>query len=150
MASQLGRAIGLASWLVAALGCTQTPPKLEPPQVDLAEVYKLAADAYDEKDWATSEKHYLTLSRKAPEEAEPWFKLGNIAARTNRPELAIQFYRETLVRDSQHVKAWHNVAVIQLRTAGKSFAELEILVKPDNPLHAKSVRIQKAINELVN
>ena len=149
MAGQLTRVV-LTSLLLVALGCTQTPTKPEPPRVDLSEVYKLAAEAYDKQEWSTSEEHYLTLSRKAPEEAEPWFKLGNIAVRTNRPELAVEFYRETLVRDAQHVRAWHNMAIVQLRTAGQSFAELEMLLKPDDPLHEKSVKVQKAINELVN
>ena len=90
------------------------------------------------------------MTQKAPEEAEPWFKLGNIYARTLRIELAIQFYREALVRDPRNVKAWHNMAVVQLRQAGKSFGEVELLVEPDNELHKKSVKIQESINALVN
>ena len=42
------------------------------------------------------------------------------------------------------------MAVIQLRQAGKSYEELELLVKPGDPLHAKSVKIQQFIDELVN
>ena len=54
------------------------------------------------------------------------------------------------MRDPKHVKAWHNMAVVQLREAGKSFAELEILVQPEDELHKKSVKIQNTIDELVN
>lgn len=150
MAGQLARLVVLVGFLLAALGCEQTPTKPDAPPINLAEVYSLAAKAYAEQDWEGSEKHYATLTRKAPEEAEPWFKLGNIYARTQRPALAIQYYRETVVRDSQHIKAWHNMAIIQLRVARQSFVELEMLVKPDNPLHQKSVKIQKAIDDLVN
>lgn len=139
--------------LVALLGlaaCAETPSKADDEQpIDLAQVYALATRAYDEKNWAESEKHYVTLTHRAPGEAEPWFKLGNIYARTLRPDLAIKAYRETLVRNSQHIKAWHNMAVVQLRQAAGSFAELELLVEPDDDLHEKSVRIQRAIEDLV-
>ena len=150
MAGQLRRLLGVAWLMLVACGCTQTPTTPDTKPVDLAEVYALAGKAYEEQDWDASEKHYRTLTQNAPEEAEPWFKLGNIYARTLRIELAIQCYRETLVRDARHVKAWHNMAVIQLRQAGKSFEELELLVEPDSELHKKSVKIQESINALVN
>lgn len=134
---------------LGACGQTQTKPDKLAPQ-DLAEIYRLAAAAYEAQDWAASERHYRDLTRGAPEEVEPWFKLGNVYARTQRYDLAIACYREVLVRDSRDVKAWHNIAVTQLREAGASFLELEMLTKEDDPLHAKSVRIQRAIDELVN
>ncbi len=138
--------------LALALGaCAQTSTKPDQATAqDLAEIYRLAATAYDEQDWAASEQHYLNLTRGAPEEVEPWFKLGNVYARTQRYDRAIACYREALVRDSRNVKAWHNIAVTQLREAGASFLELEMLTQDDDPLHEKSVRIQRAIDELVN
>jgi len=150
MADRLVRLIGLVGMLLALSGCGQTPTKPDTKPVDLAEIYALAAKAYEQQDWPASEKHYITLTQKLPEEVEPWFKLGNIYARTLRLDGAIKFYREALVRDSEHVKAWHNMAVVQLREASKSFAELEVLVQPEDELHKKSVKIQKTIDELVN
>ena len=91
--------------MLVASGCTQTPTTPDTKPIDLDEVYGLAAEADEEQNWGASEKHYRTLTQKAPEEAEPWFKLGNIYARTLRIELAIQFYREALVRDPRNVKA---------------------------------------------
>lgn len=140
----------LALVMLVLTACSQTATKPDTPAVNLGEAYRLAAAAYEEQDWATSEKHYLTLTQRAPEESEPWFKLGNIYARTARLDGAVRCYREALVRDSRNVKAWHNMAVTQLRNSGESFRELEMLVDEDDPLHAKSVRIQQAINELVN
>jgi len=150
MAGQLGRLLGVGWLILVASGCTQTPTTPDTKPIDLDKVYGLAAEAYEEQNWDASEKHYKTLAQKAPEEAEPWFKLGNIYARTLRIELAIQCYREALVRDPRNVKAWHNMAVVQLRQAGKSFGEVELLVEPDNELHKKSVKIQESINALVN
>jgi cytochrome c-type biogenesis protein CcmH/NrfG len=138
MAGQLGRLLGVGWLMLVASGCTQTPTTPDTKPIDLDKVYGLAAEAYE------------TLAQNAPEEAEPWFKLGNIYARTLRIELAIQCYREALVRDPRNVKAWHNMGVVQLRHAGKSFEEVELLVEPDNELHKKSVKIRESINALVN
>ena len=63
---------------LGACGQTQTRPEKLAPQ-DLAEIYRLAAAAYEAQDWAASERHYLDLTRGAPEEVEPWFKLGTPA-----------------------------------------------------------------------
>ena len=150
MARCLSNSIAAFALAVLLSGCEQTPTKPDKPKINLAETYSLAAKAYDEQNWAESEKHYTTLIQNAPGEAEPWFKLGNIYARTKRSELALKAYRETLVRNTQHKKAWHNMAIIQLRDAGKSFGELQQLVESDDPLHAKSVKIQNTIDELVN
>jgi len=137
--------------LVALLACEQTQTKPDEDQpLDLVEVYNLAAQAYAEKNWTESEKYYVTLTREAPGEAEPWFKLGNIYARTLRPEFAVKAYRETLVRDNRHVKAWHNMAVIQLREAAESFSHVEQLAEEGDALYKKSVKIQHTIDELVN
>lgn len=146
------KTIVLALSLLALLSaCEQNPSKSNTQKkVDLQQVYNLAAGAYTDQKWAEAEKQYLILSRESPSEVEPWFKLGNIYARTQRSELAIKFYREALVRDSAHIKSWHNMAVLQLREAGKSFSELEILVDKDDALFDKSVNIQRSIDELVN
>ena len=140
----------IALVMLTLTACGQSATKPDTPAVNLGETYRLAAAAYAEQDWAASEKHYLALTQGAPEESEPWFKLGNIYARTARLDGAVRCYREALVRDSRNIKAWHNMAVAQLRNSGESFHELERLVDEDDPLHEKSVRIQQAINELVN
>lgn len=145
------RIIPLVCVLIALLGCARTPTEPDPgPPVDLTEVFALAARAYAEQNWPESEKHYAALTRKAPGEAEPWFKLGNIYARTLRPDLAVKSYRETLIRDPRHVKAWHNMGIVELRQAANSFSELQQLLQPDDALYEKSVNIQKMIDELVN
>jgi len=137
--------------VVVLAGCEQSPTKPDAkPKLNLAETYNLAAAAYKEQDWVEGEKQYFLLTREAPEEFEPWFKLGNIYARTQRFDRAIACYREALIRDSRNAKAWHNMAVTQLRDSGKSFLELEMLVEDDDPLHEKSIRIQQSIEELLD
>lgn len=150
MAGRLIRRFALGCVVLALLACEQsaTKPDAEPP--DLAKIYAEAATAYEEQDWAQSEKLYTILARQAPGEAEPWFKLGNVYARTQRPDLAVKSYREALIRDPQNVKAWHNMGIVQLREASSTFSEVQLLLKPDDDLYDKSVNIQKTIGELVN
>ena len=136
----------LASMLVA---CEQTPTKPDSEPADLSSVNDQAAKAYAENNLEEAEKQYAILTREAPGEAEPWFKLGNIYARTLRSELAITSYQEALVRDSQHVKAWHNLGIIQLREVDQTFSQLQDLLDDDDPLHQKSVNIRSAIEEFV-
>ncbi len=147
----LARRAALCSLLLALSACEQSPTKPdEGPLTNLAEVYALAAKAYEAQNWAESEKHYATLTQQAPGEAEPWFKLGNIYARTFRADRALQSYRETLVREPLHKRAWHNMGIVQLREAANSFSELQQLVEPEDALYKKSVTIQKGVDELVN
>ena len=150
MAERVIHRVTLACVILALLACEQTATKPDAEKIDLAKVSALAAQAYVEKNWPESEKHYATLTRESPGEAEPWFKLGNIYARTFRPELAVKAYRETLVRDPQNIKAWHNLGVIELRQAANTFATLQDLLDPDDAWYKKSVNIQASIDELVN
>jgi tetratricopeptide (TPR) repeat protein len=108
-----------------------------------------AVAAYTAQDWAESEKYYVELSRAVPSNVEPWFKLGNIYARTDRPELAIRAYRECVIRNPRHAKAWHNMGIIQLRQARGSFTQLQQFVNESNPLYEKSARISSGIETLI-
>lgn len=151
MAARLTHRIAIVAVIASLASCAQTPTNPDNAKpVDLLEVYAKASKAYAEQNWGDSEKHYTTLIQNAPGESEPWFKLGNVYARTQRPGLAIEAYQETLIRDPKHVKAWHNMAVLQLRGARQSFSELQLLLEPSDALHAKSVKIQNTIDELVN
>lgn len=120
-----------------------------PAGADLLSVEREALEAYQRQDWATSEKNFVLLTQKIPAESEPWFKLGNIYARTERPELAVRAYREAVIRDPEHSRAWHNMGVVQLKQAAASFKELQKFADPDDPLYARGVELGNAIDGLV-
>jgi len=100
---------------------------------DLLEIRDLAEAAYDNKDWAVSEKHYTLLAQRVPAEVDPWFRLGNIYAHTNRPDAAVTAYRETLIRNPEHTRAWNNLGVLYLRQAAHSFNEMHIYLNESDP-----------------
>jgi len=111
--------------------------------VDIAEA------AYDKRDWRTAEAAYTELTEKVPKEMEPWFRLGNIYARTNRPEAAVAAYKEALVRDAGLAKAWHNMAIVHLRQAANAFLQLRSHVEPESAEDIQADAMYQAIMDLM-
>lgn len=144
----------LGAVLLAAGCATQQGGKPDTPAStavasDLMAVEKTANEAYQRQDWVESEKNFLLLTQKAPGEAEPWFRLGNIYARTHRPDLAIRAYREVVVRNPKHARAWHNMGIVQLQQAKMSFDELTKFADPADPITARSVKLSDGIDSLI-
>ncbi|MDZ7736803.1 MAG: tetratricopeptide repeat protein [Gammaproteobacteria bacterium] len=75
---------------------------------------------------------------EVPQEADPWFRLGNIYARLEQPGKAVAAYQEALVRKPENGKAWHNMGIVQLRQAMNSFMHLEAATEPGDPLHDRA------------
>lgn len=93
-------------------------------QPDTAQILALADAAYRAQDWETAEKHYVEITRAIPKEAHTWFRLGNIYARTDRPDFAVAAYKEALLRDPELTKAWYNMGLVQLRQSANSFLQM--------------------------
>ena len=110
-------------------------------QQDMFELEKLANETYQNSQWHESEKHYTILVEKIPEDAVHWFRLGNIYARTQRPDAAVTAYRESLIRDPEFAKAWYNMGVLHLQQAANSFSEFQIYVDKNDPLYEKGQKI---------
>jgi Flp pilus assembly protein TadD len=85
--------------------------KLPPDDVDHADA------AYARGDWEAAEAWYRKLTQHAGRHPYPWFRLGNIYARTHRLELAVNAYGESLKRDANQPKALHNLALANLMIA---------------------------------
>lgn len=126
--------------LLLAGGCQ--PGTIKPDgnahQGNAVELQQQAYKAYSEGNWAEAEKALVALTREVPQEADPWFRLGNVYARQERPAQAVAAYQEALVRDPENGKAWHNMGIVQLRQAMNSFLNLEAATKPGDPLNERA------------
>ena len=120
------------------------------PTIDLVQMDKDASSAYAAQDWPTSERLYVELTKQNPSATEPWFRLGNIYARTDRVELAVRAYRETVIRDAKHARAWHNMGIVQLRQSAASFGELGKYGAPDDPLVQRGADLGHQIEQLLS
>src|SRR5690606_27049603 len=115
------------------MGGTRPEPQAAPAGGDAVTIERTASEAYANRDWAEAERQYLLLTERVPQEPEPSFRLGNVYARTARPDLAVRAYREAVLRNPKHTRAWHNMAVVQLRQAAESLRELERFGDSDDP-----------------
>jgi cytochrome c-type biogenesis protein CcmH/NrfG len=118
-----------------------------PSQPNIAELEEKAREAYQNEDWETSEEAYKDLTLQTPYEIEPWFRLGNIYAQTNRLDGAVEAYQEALLIEPENTKVLHNLGVIQLRQAANTFLEMRQHTEENDPL---GLRAGHAVNSIVN
>ena len=146
----LKRLILLVVTILSLSGCNLQIIQSDKPTPELADIAALeqtAKKAYLSEDWATAEKAYKSLTVQIPGQSEPWFRLGNIYARTNKLDAAVVTYREALIHDPKNSKIWHNLGVIQLKQAANTFLEMQQYTEENDPL---GLRAKHAVNSIAN
>jgi cytochrome c-type biogenesis protein CcmH/NrfG len=123
----------------------QSGPDLE----NIVQVEQRANTAYQNEDWQSAEKEYLELTRQIPDQAEPWFRLGNIYARMDRLDAAVAAYRNALVRDKDYSKAWHNLGIVHLRQATTTFKDMLQHTSKDDPLNQRAIYVVNSVSDLM-
>ena len=122
---------------------------VESDAVDPAQSLALAEAAYEAKDWQTAERHYVAVTKRIPDEAHPWFRLGNIYARTERPDFAVRAFKEALVRDPQLSKAWYNMGLVQLRQSANSFLQMRTHTPENSAQRARADAMYQTLIEFL-
>jgi len=115
---------------------------------DVITINREAQLAYEGGESAKAEALYKSLVRKMPNDAETWFRLGNLYARSNRPDEAANAYQRSLLSDSANARAWHNLGVVRLRQAWASMLQAQELLKPDTPLYQSVDEMLKELGKL--
>ncbi|MFZ1640476.1 MAG: tetratricopeptide repeat protein [Candidatus Contendobacter sp.] len=118
-------------------GSTATPPALPPASAatqtpDPAFVEERARQAYETGRWDVAEGYYLQLTRLKPNEASPWFQLGNLYAEQGRLDSAERAYREALRRRDE-ARTLHNLGLVQVRLGVGALREAQKRLPPDDP-----------------
>ena len=134
----------LAGCNTAGVKETETAPK-----VDLLTLKEEADAAYLNDDLTTSEHHYEILIKELPEEAMHWYRLANIYVRTNRPNAAIDLYREAVIRDPTFAKAWYNMGIVQLKQTAYSLNEMLLYTDKNDPLYSKAASMLEQIKAII-
>ena len=130
-------------------GPTPTGVAAQTPPQDPASLAAAAETAYATQRWADSERLYTELVTREPAHPEAWFKLGNIYARSARPDFAVRAYREAVTRDPHHARALHNLGMVQLREAATSFEQLKNIGAADDPLVAHGSALSAGLQHLL-
>lgn len=101
------------------------------------EMQRSALRAYDSGDDAKAEAIYLGLIRISPNDPENLLRLGNLYARSNRPDRAAETYTQAVLLNPNDSRLWYNLGVIRQRQGLAAMIQAQLLVTPDDPLHSK-------------
>lgn len=137
--------------LLITSGCNQLniQPAADKNLDNIVELQQQAEKAYQAQDWATAERAYRQLSEKVPSQVEPWFRLGNIYARTERLDAAVAAYRNALLRNSKNGKIWHNLGIVHLRQATTTFIDMLENTDANDPLNDRARYVVTAVGQIL-
>jgi tetratricopeptide (TPR) repeat protein len=124
----------ISGCMTNGLGPGQVIPEESRATPELALLSQNAQLADAGGDVAKAEALYKSVLRNSPNDADTWYRLGNLYANNNRPTEAAIAYERTLVADNSHARAWHNLGIIRLRQAYASMLQAQITIDPDDPL----------------
>ncbi len=106
------------------------PVTTKPPSAAFVE--ERARQAYETGRWDVAEGYYLQWTRLRPNDARPWFQLGNLYAEQGRLDAAERAYREALRRRDE-ARTLHNLGLVQVRLGVGALREAQRRLPPDDP-----------------
>lgn len=135
--SGFGAAATTTSPRIGDAGPTAMPPTPSPAPVTTkppspAFVEERARQAYETGRWDVAEGYYLQWIRLQPNDAGPWFQLGNLYAEQGRLDAAERAYREALRRRDE-ARTLHNLGLVQVRLGVGALREAQRRLPPDDP-----------------
>lgn len=104
--------------------------------------------AYEEGEDAKAEALFVGLLKIAPNDAETLLRLGNLYARSGRPEHAADAYQRALLLTPGDERLWYNLGVIRQRQAHAAYIQAEQLSKPGDEVNRKSELLIKQLAPL--
>jgi tetratricopeptide (TPR) repeat protein len=137
-------AILLLPVIMALAGCqtlesmTGGDTGVMPQRSDLFQLSNQAQLAYDAGEDAQAEKIYMGLARRTPNDPEIWLRLGNLYARSNRPDAAADAYQRVLSINSGESRAWYNLGIVRLRQGWAAMAQAHGAAEARGPIHQQS------------
>lgn len=138
---------------VEDIGSTAKPPVLPPTSAAAkpphpAFVEERARQAYETGRWDVAEGYYLQWTRLKPNEALPWFQLGNLYAEQGRLDSAERAYREALRRRDE-ARTLHNLGLVQVRLGVGALREAQQRLPPDDPARRETREFLRTLLEAV-
>jgi tetratricopeptide (TPR) repeat protein len=85
-----------------------------------------AQRAYDNGQWEEALAHYTRLAQQPLDNAEVFFRLGNLYARLGRLREAADSYEKVLAGNARHAKSWHNLGVVRTRQAIAALGQAQL------------------------
>jgi cytochrome c-type biogenesis protein CcmH/NrfG len=126
----------LAAALIVLAGCAQVPGM--PERSDLFQLSNEAQLAYEKGEDARAEQLYMALSRQTPNDHEIWLRLGNLYARSHKPDAAADAYQRALAINGSDARAWYNLGVVRLRQGWMSLIQAYNFSGDRDPVNTQS------------
>lgn len=113
---------------------------------DPAFIAERAQQAYATGRWDVAEGYYLQLIRLTPNDAAPWFQLGNLYAEQGRLDSAQRAYRESL-RRRDDARTLHNLGLVQVRLGVGALREAQKRLPPNDPTRQETRELLQTLLE---
>lgn len=134
-------------------GCNSLTGLVDSPAeraASLAAVRQKAAEFYEQGNYQRSVFLLTELIEQVPSDTNAWFMLGNSYARLNLGEEAQKAYREVLVRDSKHSKAWFNLVQLQVQELAVMLNDIRQQPGLDEPLKNEAEELLVQVLEVMD
>lgn len=105
---------------------------------DVFDLHNSAVLAYESGQDAKAEALYQGLARAAPNDPETWLRLGNLYARSNKPDDAADAYQHALLLNPNDNRVWYNLGVIRQRQAHAAFIRANETSDRNDPIYGKT------------
>jgi Tfp pilus assembly protein PilF len=128
-------------------GCA-TPQEKTSQADELTSMHREAQAAFDQGNDARAEFLYKKLTTLATQDAETWLRLGNIYARTNNPQLAVEAYRQSLSINDTDPRTWNNLGIVMLRQSWYALVRAKQISMPNDPAFVNSADIIQVLERL--
>ena len=123
--------------IAASPAVTAPAPASPRPPADPTFIEERARQAVETGRWDVAEGYYLQLTRARPNDAEPWFQLGNLYAEQGRLDSAERAYREALRRRDE-VRTLHNLGLVQIKLGIGALREAQRRLPADDPIQEQT------------
>lgn len=134
----------MARSVIAALVLLSTAACSTPTVIggDVFDIQRNAALAYDSgQQDAKAEALYQGLARAAPNDPETWLRLGNLYARSNKPDDAADAYQHAILLNRNDQRLWYNLGIIRQRQAHAALIQANALAGKNDPLYEKTAAL---------
>jgi len=125
-----------------------SPPLAAAVPASPAFVEERARQAYETGRWVVAEGYYLQWTRLKPNDAAPWFQLGNLYAEQGRLEAAERAYREALRRRDE-ARTLHNLGLVQIKLGIGALREAHQRLPPNDPARRETREFLQTLLEAV-
>ena len=138
----------LGLFLGVLAGCATDSKSHQVSSIASQLMHREAQDAYDQGDDVRAEQLYKKLTTMGSQDAETWFRLGNIYARTKKPQIAQEAYLKSLALKDTDPRTWNNLGIVMLRQAWLAMVQAKIISEAGDPAFENTAVIIKTLETL--